>query len=196
MKKNFIIIILLLLAYNANSQELGIKTGTNFAKNNTINKPFNIGVYFTNKFNGKYEFLLSYDFSKNTQQYEAIDLQEQFNGHNITLGMLYVFNLKEKFELKIGASLGYCYYDILYEGINSRWISKFNAHYLGGNILFGVAYKNFLSLPINLELLFAPNYYYNVFQSTESTISLTEKRDDLKFLNLSFGIKYKFNRNK
>jgi len=196
MKKNLIIIFLVSFVYYANCQELGVKTGTNLAKDRTINTPFNIGIYFTNKISHKYEVLLSYDFSKKTQQYKEVDLQEEFKGHCINMGMSYLQKLTNKFDFKIGLSLGYCYYDILYKGINSRWISKFNAHYLGGNILVGIEYNDFFSLPIDLELLIAPNYYYNMSQTIEPTIVLSEKRENLEFVNLSFGVKYKFNRKK
>ncbi|MDY0215869.1 MAG: hypothetical protein RBS19_02825 [Bacteroidales bacterium] len=195
MIRYILITIILLIFSNIYSQELGIRIGSNISENSTINKPLIFGININNKISNRFDMLVSYDYLHKKQQYSEVDLQEDFNGHNISVSWLYIHNIKQSIGLKIGISTGYCYYNIASQGLISRWVSEFKAHYLGGSIITGIEYRKLFNLPLSIEIFFAPSYYYNVSQNIEPIISLTEERNNLKLLNLNLGLKYTFKRN-
>lgn len=174
------------------AQELGIKLGSSFIKNNsTINKPANIGIYYNEKISDKINISTTYLHSIKKQENAEIDFQTNFKGHNIFIDFLYDVNIKNNFYIKFGLGSGYSAYNITNQGIISNWINFIEYHYIPARLILGFEYKNILDSPISCEILATPSYMFNIYQKTDAII-LSNNTNDLKILNLILGIKYTF----
>ncbi len=193
MNKNILILLFFTVIFNTlQSQEIGVKMGSSFIRNNKIlNMPINVGVYYCDNIHNKIDFSISYLYSKKKKENIDIGVQTDFTAHNIVIDFLYKVNIKNSSNLILGLGSGVALYNVINQGINTNWIYTSNFINVLTRFVVGFEYKNIFNSPISIQIFTVPSYVINVHQETD-TYTLTNTNNNLQLLNVNLGLKYTF----
>jgi len=196
--KYIILIVYILFYHSSNGQDIGLRANTEFSDNKKINNAFGFGGYVNiNDFSKKIELLFSLDYNKNNKIFQDEDFRAKYTRFYFSTNCMYVFILSEKIKLKTGPSLSYNVLKASDEGIYVNWIHPYKTKAIGTGVVVNIQFHDLFNIPISFDIYFTPTYLINIKKDTDliSNTTGSDYSENLKILNLEFGLSYKLNNN-
>jgi len=185
------IIVCISFFYSAQCQNFGLRGNMEFSNTQRINNAKGVGVYFDLADSSKkIELLFSGDYCKYKKIFSEKGFESDYLRYYFSINCFYVLYRSQKLKIRIGTFLNHSTIDAGDDGLISTWINSYKSKYVGTGLTCNLQFQKIFNLPINFDIFASPTYLINIKNESNPTGIKSEYADNLKILNMQFGLSY------